>query len=395
MKAFHSVRDISVFAVVSFLFWFSQFIYVPTFSPYMSSLGGNYAFIGLVLSSYGLMQLFFRLPLGIFSDLTRVRKPFIILGMLASSTSCLLFTFTDSLTLVFISRCLAGFGAATWVAFTILYASYFKGEKSNRAMNSISFIVVLAQLLGMMLSGYVVSHLGWHGPFWIGSVSSLIGLLLSFMLFEDKQSSEREPIKMKELLSVMRNPTLLKISFLSILAHSIIFSTMFGFTPNYALNIGLTKNELTFIVFSFMIPHAIAPLVIEKVFLSRFGEWTVLKLAFLTAGCFTCLIPFADTKLLLCIIQSVNGFSLGIIFPLMLGMSVKSIPEQKKATAMGAYQALYAIGIFAGPFFAGLLNSHLGIEAGFYFAGSLGIVATLAVVLWRKKTSSYEVSRAK
>ncbi|MGG1220693.1 MFS transporter [Priestia endophytica] len=395
MKAFHSVRDIGVFAVVSFLFWFSQFIYVPTFSPYMSSLGGNYAFIGLVLSSYGLMQLFFRLPLGIFSDLTRVRKPFIILGMLASSTSCLLFTFTDSLTLVFISRCLAGFGAATWVAFTILYGSYFKGEKSNRAMNSISFIVVLAQLLGMMLSGYVVSHLGWHGPFWIGSVSSLIGLLLSFMLFEDKQSSEREPIKTKELLSVMRNPTLLKISFLSILAHSIIFSTMFGFTPNYALNIGLTENELTLIVFSFMIPHAIAPLVIEKVFLSRFREWTVLKLTFLTAGCFTCLIPFADTKLLLCIIQSVNGFSLGIIFPLMLGMSVKSIPEQKKATAMGAYQALYAIGIFAGPFFAGLLNSHLGIEAGFYFAGSLGIVATLAVVLWRKKTSSYEVSRAK
>ncbi|MCY8233213.1 MFS transporter [Priestia endophytica] len=395
MKAFHSVRDIGIFAVVSFLFWFSQFIYVPIFSPYMSSLGGNYAFIGLVLSSYGLMQLFFRLPLGIFSDLTRVRKPFIILGMLASSTSCLLFTFTDSLTLVFISRCLAGFGAATWVAFTILYGSYFKGEKSNRAMNSISFIVVLAQLLGMMLSGYVVSHLGWHGPFWIGSVSSLIGLLLSFMLFEDKQGSEREPIKMKELLSVMRNPTLLKISFLSILAHSIIFSTMFGFTPNYALNIGLTENELTFIVFSFMIPHAIAPLVIEKVFLSRFREWTVLKLAFLTAGCFTCLIPFTDTKLLLCIIQSVNGFSLGIIFPLMLGMSVKSIPEQKKATAMGAYQALYAIGIFAGPFFAGLLNSHLGIEAGFYFAGSLGIVATLAVVLWRKKTSSYEVSRAK
>jgi MFS family permease len=170
---------------------------------------------------------------------------------------------------------------------------------------------------------------------------------------------------------------------------------MFGFTPNYALNIGLTENELTLIVFSFMIPHAIAPLVIEKVFLSRFREWTVLKLAFLTVGCFTCLIPFADTKLLLCIIQSVNGFSLGIIFPLILGMSVKSIPEQKKATAMGAYQALYAIGIFAGPFFAGLLNSHLGIEAGFYFAGSLGIVATLAVVLWRKKTSSYEVSRAK
>lgn len=395
MKAFHSGRDIGIFSVVSFLFWFSQFIYVPTFSPYMSSLGGNYAFIGLVLSSYGLMQLFFRLPLGIFSDLTRVRKPFIILGMLASSTSCLLFTFTDSLTFVFISRCLAGFGAATWVAFTILYGSYFKGEKSNRAMNSISFIVVLAQLLGMMLSGYVVSHLGWHGPFWIGSVSSLIGLLLSFMLFEDKQGSEREPIKMKELLSVMRNPTLLKISFLSILAHSIIFSTMFGFTPNYALNIGLTENELIFIVFSFMIPHAIAPLVIEKVFLSRFREWTVLKLAFLTAGCFTCFIPFTDTKLLLCIIQSVNGFSLGIIFPLMLGMSVKSIPEQKKATAMGAYQALYAIGIFAGPFFAGLLNSYLGIEAGFYFAGSLGIVATLAVVLWRKKTSSYEVSRAK
>jgi MFS family permease len=56
-----------------------------------------------------------------------------------------------------------------------------------------------------------------------------------------------------------------------------------------------------------------------------------------------------DTKGLLCVVQSVNGFSQGILFPLLLGMSIESIPHEKRATAMGAYQALYAIGMFAGP----------------------------------------------
>jgi MFS transporter, DHA1 family, multidrug resistance protein len=91
----------------------------------MESLGGRYTFIGIVLGSYGLMQLLFRLPIGIISELIKLRKPFIIFGMFTSTLSCMMFSITDSLGWILLARGFAGLAAASWVAFTVLYPSYF------------------------------------------------------------------------------------------------------------------------------------------------------------------------------------------------------------------------------------------------------------------------------
>ncbi|WP_205180546.1 MFS transporter [Neobacillus cucumis] len=377
-------RNKYLFIVVSFLLWFPQFLYVPIFSPYMKSLDGKYTFIGIVLSSYGIMQLLCRLPIGIFSDVKKVRKPFIIFGMLISMLSCSIFLLTDSLGWILAARALAGIAASTWVVFTVLYPSYFANHEVHRAMGSISFIVVLAQFLGMSFSGYIVSEWGWKAPFWIAVCFSSIGVILSLFIFESKEGIEREPLKVKELAAVIKEPSLLKVALLSILAHSIIFSTMFGFTSNYALHIGFTESALTFIVFAFMIPHAIATPFMGRVLVPLMGKWNALKTAFFFASVFTLLIPFVHSKGLFLAIQIFCGFSLGLIFPLLLGLAIEKIAPDKRATAMGAYQAIYAIGIFAGPFFAGIFNSLMGIKAGFYFVGILGLVATMLIFLWSK-----------
>ena len=255
-------------------------------------------------------------------------------------------------------------------------------------MSSISFIVVLAQLIGMSLSGYIVDHWGWHAPFWIGGMLGGIGVVLSFVIYESKTVTIQTSIQLKDLLSVIREPLLLKISLLSILAHSIIFTTMFGFIPMYALKIGLQERDLSIIVFSFMIPHAVATLFMDKVLVPFVGKWKSLTIAFFFSAFFTLITPFIDTKGLLCITQAANGFSQGLLFPLLLGMSIESIPHEKRATAMGTYQALYAIGMFTGPFLAGVLNSAIGIVAGFYFSSMLGIVATSLILFWNSKKRS-------
>lgn len=384
LKTLHSNKNKYLFIVVSFLLWFPHFIYVSVLSPYIESIGGEYTFIGIVLSSYGLMQLLCRLPIGIFSDLMKLRKPFIIFGMIVSTISCTIFLITDSLGWILAARTLAGLAAASWVTFTVLYPSYFSDKEVHRAMGSISFIVVLAQFLGMSFSGYLVDEWGWKAPFWIGMLFSLIGIILSFFIMEPKERIEREPVKLKDLASVLQETSLLKVSVLSILAHSIIFSTMFGFTAHYALDIGFKPSELTFIVVAFMIPHAVATLFMGSVLVPKFGEWRSLLTAFSLASIFTFMIPFVETKGLFLVIQVFSGFALGLIFPLLLGMSIEKIGLEKRATAMGAYQALYSIGIFAGPFIAGIVNSKFGIEAGFYFVGGLGIVATFLVFIWSR-----------
>ena len=373
-----------MFLVVSFLFWFPHFIYIPILSPYIEFLGGKYTFVGIVLGSYGLMQLLFRLPIGIFSDLLKIRKPFIIAGMLMSLLSCLIFSMTESLGWILLARVLAGIAAATWVTFTVMYPTYFSNKEVHRAMGGISFVVVLAQFTGMSFSGYIVETWGWRAPFWIGGIISVFGAVMAFWVFEPKEKSVREPVKFRELMVVIREPSLLVISLLSILAHSIIFTTMFGFVPTYALHIGLQANDISLIVFAFMIPHAVATLFMGKYLVPLVGKWESLKIAFLLAAICTLATPLAEVKWLLLVVQGFNGFALGLIFPLLLGMSIESIAMEKRATAMGAYQALYAIGIFAGPFVAGILNTMFGIEAGFYFAGSLGVVAVIIIAIQRR-----------
>jgi MFS transporter, DHA1 family, multidrug resistance protein len=367
---------------VSFLLWFPHFVYVPILSPYMESIDGTYSFIGIVLSSYGLLQLLCRLPIGILSDLMNNRKPFIVLGMLMSFFSCMIYLLTENLWMILVARSLAGIAASSWVAFSVLFPSYYGEQEVHKAMGSISFIVVLAQFLGMSFSGYIVEEWGWQAPFVIGASFSFIGMVLSFFITERKVTVEREPMKLKDLTLVIKEPALLKISFISILAHSIIFSTMFGFTSNYAINIGFSPSELTWIVFAFMIPHASATLFIGSVLVPRLGEWRSLRLAFLFSSLTTIVIPFIGSKMIFLIVQGLNGFFLGLIFPVLLGLSIDKIAKEKRATAMGTYQALYATGIFVGPFFAGYFNSLFGIQAGFYFVGLLGLVATCFVVIW-------------
>ena len=45
-----------------------MYTYVPVLSPYLESKSYTFSVIGIILGSYGFMQILIRLPLGIYSD---------------------------------------------------------------------------------------------------------------------------------------------------------------------------------------------------------------------------------------------------------------------------------------------------------------------------------------
>ncbi len=71
--------------------------------------------------------------------------------------------------------------------------------------------------------------------------------------------------------------------------------------------------------------------------------------------------------------QIFMGLASGVGYPVLMGLSIRYVDESERATAMGLYQSVYAIGMFSGPSVSGILADQIGIQPMF--------VATAAVCL--------------
>lgn len=348
----------------------------------MESIGFSFLMIGIALGSYGFMQIIIRFPLGILSDRLRRRKLFMVIGFATSALGCLLFILFDGFVGVTAARAMTGISASAWVAFTVLYASYYAGSEATKAMGTISVATVTGQLFGMGVSGIVAEMWGWSATFWIGGVIAMIGGGICWFIYESKDGVYRPPMQFRDIPAIIGNPILLKVSVLSVLAHSVLFITMFGFTPSYAVSIGADKLFLSMLVIAFMVPHAYASLISGKRIAPRYGIWTTIVTGFIISALCTALIPFYHSLPLLLVTQAINGFAQGLHMPLLMGLSIRSIDNEKRATAMGFYQSVYAAGMFAGPFIAGWLNESFGLTGGFTFGAIVGIFAAILTAYW-------------
>ncbi|XID95011.1 MFS transporter [Paenibacillaceae bacterium WGS1546] len=374
-----------IFAAATILYWTTLYIYVPILSPYLQDRGLSMGWIGFILGSYGITQALIRLPLGMYSDVMSQRKPFLIAGMLAGLISCALFLLPGAWGGPLAGRLMAGVCASAWVPFTVLYASYYPADRTHQAMGTLSFLTVFGQLAGMGASGWLVSLGGWNAAFVAGIAVAGVGVLAAMFVHEPRPASQAAvPARFDRSIParVLRSRMLWKVSTLSVLAHGILFITMFGFTPLQAVELGASDAELTGIVVAFMVPHALVSIWSGRYLAPRLGTRYVVVAGFLLAAVFTAAIPYSATLGWLAFTQSLNGIAQALYFPLLLSLAIRGFAPAERATAMGLYQSVYAFGMFLGPYIAGGLNNLGGLKAGFLFGSALGIIA--AVLSWSR-----------
>lgn len=374
-----------------------MYIYVPILSPYLSSSNYSLQFIGIVLASYGFIQLLFRLPIGIWSDFTQKRKPFILLGMVCSVLSCLLFLIPNGWIWPVLARAVAGICASTWVAFTIMYSSRFERKDVPKAMGQISLYTVTGQFLGMIVSGWLSEATHYSNTFVYGAIIGVFGCLLAIFLYEKPviktNDTPSQGMSFKLVRSALSSKTLITASILSMLAHGVLFITMFGFTPLKAVELGSSGLQLTILIACFMIPHALAAKA-SHVMLRIFNYSGTFTIAFIASGLCTLAIAFIESLPLLYVTQMINGFAQGLHLPLFLAYAIREASKQTQATAMGLYQAVYSIGMFSGPFIAGILNEHFNLDSGFIFGSILALLA-ICYIGWMQMFEARKSNRRK
>jgi MFS family permease len=385
-----SRKRLLFFYTGTFLFWASLYVYVPILSVYARSAGASLSIVGWVVGSYGITQLMLRIPMGIVSDRWGRRKPFILGGAMAAAIGCLgLAALPHPYAMIF-SRAIIGVGAATWVLFTTLFASYFPPERTTWALGSLTFSASAALVIAAPLGGWLAEDLGWTAPFAAGTVLAIASLLFLLPSPEPPPSAGSSP-PLKDLAKVAATPFLIIISVVALFEQFMVFTTVFSFTPIYAASLGASKVDLGILLTATLLPRALGTLAAAPL-ASRIGERSTVSLGLVVASLSALAVPHINSLPLLAASQMLLGMGIGFSYPTLMGLSINAVPPRHRATAMGVFQAIYALGMSLGPILSGMLADRAGIASTFYLASIPCLISAIAVGFFLRVPPGKETS---
>ncbi|MDQ7094372.1 MFS transporter [Desulfosporosinus sp. PR] len=358
MRNFHRT---TLFCVVTSFYWFSLYTYVPILSPYAESMGASLKMVGLILGSYGLMQCLARIPIGFLSDKLKYRKPFVISGLILSLISSMGAWYIHSVSSLLFFRALAGLSASMWVIYTILFSSYFDSAEVTKAVGILNSFNNLGQMAAMILGGIVAQIFGANYSFLLSALGAVIGILLSLGVVEKKDESLMNQNGSSSKISIRLTHHLLLITFLGVLSQLISYATVLGFTPIAAKRLGASDFDLGILTAVATLPGIISSALSGTFFTKKFGEKNTIAFGFILGALSAATIPFIRNINVLYVSQFIGGFGRGLVFPLLMGLSVKNEDSKQRATIMGFFQAMYGVGMFVGPFLTGVLGDSMGL----------------------------------
>lgn len=357
-----------LFAVTS-LFWCAQYSYAHFINPELSRMGMSAAFMGLVSGAYGLTQTVLRIPLGMAADRIGRQRPFIVLG-------CMLTAFASAGMLLFYSpggflifRGLAGVASASWVSFTVLFSGYFRTEEGPRRISQLNIANMLGRLAGFLIIILLVPALGVKSAFTFSLAAGVIALLFSLGLKETPTG--RQGISLREMARVSKDPYLRTCSIIGILAQAVAFSTYYGFTVNIAKSLHADSTALSWLSIALLVPTLLLNFLLSFFLLKRFSAKKLVTWGFMAGALYSLLVPLATSITQLYLLQVLASLSSTLTFAVLLGQSVRDIKKERRAVAMGFFQAVYGIGMTIGPMVMGVLVDQAGLKTAFFFMAAL------------------------
>jgi MFS family permease len=363
----------TLFCIVTSLYWFSLYSYVPILSPFAKSLDASEKMIGLIVGSYGFTQMVLRIPLGILSDTIKKRKIFVTLGIIFAGISSFGIWLVPNISSLLIFRGLSGVAASTWVSYTVLFTSYYEKEDTTKAIGIINSFNSLGQILAMLTGGLIAQVYGQRFTFLLAAAAAFLGTVLSFGVIENRDI-DKKPMKLKDIPNIATDRNLMVVSGLAILSQLLAFATLFGFTPIIAQNLGANNFQLFMLSMLSILPVIIVSPLSGTFFTKKIGSKNTITLGFIISALACACIPYLNNLHTLYITQIIGGFGRGLVFPLLMGLSIRNIDINKRSTAMGFFQAIYGIGMFIGPVMVGFIGDNLGLTFGFLIAGFIGLL---------------------
>lgn len=377
------LRSSGSLALIFALRMLGLFLVLPVFALEARHYAGgdDPAMVGLALGMYGLTQAVFQLPLGLASDRWG-RKKVIVLGLLVFAGGSLMAALADSLMGLVWGRALQGAGAVS-AAVTALLADLTRESVRTKAMAMVGGSIALMFSLALVLSPLLAGWVGLSGIFWITLALTVAGILaVTFIVPPEPQQHTHLP--RGRFADLLAYPDLLRLNAGVFVLHTVQMA-MWVAVPALLVQAGLVKNAhwqvyLPAVLLSFA--------ALGRLFaMERKGQ---LRAALLLAIALVLLVQVALGTLtltgtapslwLLGLAMLVFFIGFNMLEATQPSLVSRMAPDSLRGAALGAYNTLQSLGLFAGGFLGGLLARH-GSMTGVFAATALLCVFWL-IITW-------------
>ncbi|MCL1854999.1 MAG: MFS transporter [Clostridia bacterium] len=379
-------KRLVIIGAVSFLYWFSMFVYIPVVPALASEFGAGLTMIGLISGAFGAMTVLLCGPISVMSDHISNPKRFLLLGAVSVLLSGLIPAVFQSPVSLFMARALGGAASAVWIIYIVEIARCFPESEVSRASGFMFAVSNCGAMLGSFLSGYCMAGGGGRAPFIVAAAAGGIAvlLLLIYQTASRVKAEDDGAASGFHIADVLKAKHLIPFSILFFAGMYVSTATNSYFTPLYAEQaLGAAKPQLGHLATAFVLAGILAGFVCPRVE-KKLGAKRSLWISFIMMAVFGFAVFLIKNIWLLMLTQAVIGYGAGSVEIILVAGIIKNTGKRSAASVLGVFYSLSALGMIAGPFLTGILWAG---GAGFLTIFTiLALISVLAAVISARLT---------
>lgn len=344
--------------------------------------GDDPALVGLAMGIYGLTQAVLQLPLGMASDRFG-RKRVIVLGLLVFAAGSLLAALADSLTGLLLGRALQGAGAVS-AAVTALLADQTRDAVRTKAMALVGGSIGLMFAVALVAAPVLTAAVGLSGLFGLTCALALAGVAV-VLWWVPPEPAELKNAPRGRLADVWAHPDLLRLNLGVFVLHTVQLS-MWVAVPAMLVQAGLGKDQHW---------QVYLPAVVLS-FVAMGGLFALERRGHLRAALLGAIGLVLGVQVGLGALSASGAVpSLWVLGPLLFvffcgfnaleasqpSLVSRMAPPQVRGAALGSYNTLQSLGLFAGGALGGALVKWSGPVG--LFAATTALMALWLAASWK------------
>jgi multidrug resistance protein len=356
-------------------------IIIPLLYPYGKKFGVTEHTIGLLTAAYSIAQFFATPVLGSLSDRFG-RKPLLVISLIGTCVSFIIFGLANSIFVLFAARILDGLTGGNISVAQAMVSDISSPKERAKNFGILGSAFGFGFVIGPAIGG-LLSKFGMQVPFFFAAGIAILGVLLTLFFLKETNQNKTGRSKTKKnhfsfvsLITVLKKPVIGTAVFTGFLLTMAQFTMLIGFQTFSVDELKLNPTQIGLFYGGFGVSGILMQMLVPAV--KRVISLQAVILFISTLFCLGMMIlaGFATGLVLFAIAVGIYGLFNGLRNPMLNAIIADHNDGNERGEVMGVNQAYASIGQTLGPITAGLITA-ISIHSIFFLSSLYILIALL------------------